>query len=76
MPLVNKQTSLFDKFFKLVHTLVLKVSSVIKKFIIEMNYLNNEHVLGAFFYGSFLTGYNSKGSDIDLHIVFDNSDIN
>lgn len=50
------------------------ISSVIKKFIIEMNYLNNEHVLGAFFYGSFLTGYNSKGSDIDLHIIFDDSD--
>lgn len=50
------------------------ISSIIKKFIVEMNYLGNEHVLGAFFYGSYLTGYNGKDSDIDLHIIFDNSD--
>ena len=39
-----------------------------------MKYLENKHVLGIFFYGSFLTGYNNKNSDIDLHVIFDDSD--
>ena len=47
--------------------------NIIKKFIDKMGYLNNEHVLGCFFYGSYLTGYNTTNSDIDLHIIFDNS---
>lgn len=47
---------------------------IIQKFIKDMKYLENEHVLGVFFYGSFLTGYNNKNSDIDLHVIFDNSD--
>ncbi len=51
-----------------------KVNNVIKKFIKQMGYLDNEHVLGCFFYGSYLTGYNREGSDIDLHVIFDNSD--
>lgn len=50
------------------------VSLIIQKFITNMNYLENEHVLGIFFYGSFLTGYNNKNSDIDLHVIFDDSD--
>ena len=50
------------------------VNEIILEFINEMQYLENEHVLGCFFYGSFLTGYNNKNSDIDLHIIFDNSD--
>ena len=50
-------------------------SSIIKKFIKKMKYTENKHVLGIFFYGSFLTGYNNKNSDIDLHVIFDNSDI-
>ena len=50
------------------------VSEIISRFIDEMKYLENEHVLGCFFCGSFLTGYNHKNSDIDLQIVFDNSD--
>lgn len=50
------------------------VSLIIKKFIINMKYLENKHVLGIFFYGSFLTGYNNKNSDIDLHVIFDDSD--
>lgn len=50
------------------------VKSIISKFICDMHYLENEHVLGCFFYGSFLTGFNNKNSDIDLHIIFDNSD--
>lgn len=49
------------------------ISSIIQKFITSMNYLENKHVLGVFFYGSFLTGYNNKNSDLDLHIIFDNS---
>ena len=48
------------------------VESIILKFIYEMEYLENKHVLGAFFYGSFLTGFNEKHSDIDLSIIFDN----
>ena len=48
-------------------------NEIIEKFINEMGYLNDEHVLGCFFYGSFLTGYNNPDSDIDLHIIFDNS---
>ena len=52
----------------------LDINKIILDFINDMKYLENEHVLGCFFYGSFLTGYNSKNSDIDLHIIFDNSD--
>lgn len=48
--------------------------SAIYEFINEMGYLTNEHVLGVFFYGSYLTGLNHKNSDIDMHIVFDNAD--
>ena len=48
------------------------VENIILKFIYEMEYLENKHVLGAFFYGSFLTGFNEKHSDIDLSIIFDN----
>lgn len=47
---------------------------IILKFIDKMGYLKNEHVLGCFFYGSFLTGFNNNTSDIDLHIIFDNDD--
>ena len=39
-----------------------------------MGYLNNEHCLGAFVYGSSLTGFNTASSDIDLHIIFDNEE--
>ena len=48
----------------------------ILSFVHEMGYLNNEHVLGLLFYGSYLTGFNNENSDIDLHIVFDNEDPN
>ncbi len=50
------------------------VDKVILKFIDEMGYLRNEYVLGVFFYGSFVTGFNNENSDIDLHVIFDNSD--
>ncbi len=38
-----------------------------------MNYKNNEHCLGVIVYGSSLTVFNTKLSDIDLHVVFDDS---
>lgn len=47
------------------------INEKILTFINDMNYLNNEHVLGVLFYGSFLTGFNTPESDIDLHIIFD-----
>ena len=50
------------------------VSGVIKNFINKMGYVENEHVIGCLFYGSYLTGYNTKTSDIDLHIIFDDTD--
>lgn len=53
-----------------------EVSLIIDKFIKSMEYLENNHVLGVFFYGSFLTGYNNKKSDIDLHVIFDDVDLN
>lgn len=48
------------------------INKTIFHFIEEMNYLENKHVLGAFFYGSYLTGYNEKHSDIDIQVIFDN----
>ncbi len=53
---------------------IINPSNIIVKFIDKMHYLENEHVLGCFFYGSFLTGFNNSSSDIDLHVIFDNSD--
>ena len=50
----------------------MSIEDKISKFIKDMGYLNNEHVLGVFFYGSYLTGLNTDNSDIDLHIIFDN----
>lgn len=50
------------------------ISLIIQNFITNMKYLENKQVLGIFFYGSFLTGYNNKNSDIDLHVIFDDSD--
>ena len=47
----------------------LAVSNFIKK----MNYLENNHVLGIIVYGSYITGYNHKNSDIDMHIIMDDS---
>ena len=50
------------------------VEDTIYNFIKKMGYIENYHVLGIYFYGSYLTGYNHPGSDIDLHVVFDNLD--
>lgn len=47
---------------------------IINNFVKEMNYDKNPHFLGIYFYGSSLTGFSTENSDIDLHIVFDNSD--
>ena len=52
------------------------IDEKILTFINEMGYLNNEHVLGVLFYGSYLTGVNTANSDIDLHIILDNEDPN
>lgn len=52
-----------------------KYLKIIEKFVIEMNYKNNPHFLGVYFYGSALTGFYNKNSDIDIHVVFDDSDI-
>lgn len=51
-----------------------KYQIAVTKFIDEMNYLKNEHILGIIIYGSYTTGYNHKDSDIDMHIIMDNSD--
>lgn len=50
-----------------------KYEIVMERFKQEMGYQENEHVLEAFFYGSYLTGLQHEGSDIDMHIVFDNT---
>lgn len=51
------------------------ISKAISNFINDMCYLDNDHVLGVFFYGSCVTGYNTKKSDIDLHVIFDDSNL-
>ena len=53
----------------------IKIVEIINRFIREMGYLENEHVLGVFFYGSYLSGFYNSSSDIDLHVVFDDSDL-
>lgn len=49
------------------------VHNIIKKFIKEMDYENNEHVLGVYFYGSYQLGCANEKSDIDIHVIFDDS---
>lgn len=48
-----------------------KIYEIINKFIDEMGYKDNEHVLGVFFYGSYQLGCANEDSDIDLHVIFD-----
>lgn len=48
---------------------------IIAKFVNEMNYDKDPHFLGVYFYGSSLTGFANENSDIDLHVVFDNTDL-
>ena len=52
-----------------------KYLDIIDKFIDKMNYKNNVHFLGVYFYGSCLTGFNNSSSDIDLHIIFDDNNL-
>ena len=54
----------------------MSIEEKILRFVNEMDYLNNKHVLGILFYGSYLTGLNTNNSDIDLQIIFDNEDHN
>lgn len=54
----------------------MSIQDKISSFIEEMGYLNNKHVLGILFYGSYFTGLNTANSDIDLHIILDNEDPN
>lgn len=49
------------------------VNEIIQEFIKKNNYIQNEHVLGILFYGSYQYGLNNPNSDIDLHIIFDDS---
>lgn len=48
-----------------------KYEIAVEKFINHMKYLENKHILGIILYGSYLTGYNHKDSDIDIHIITD-----
>jgi len=52
-----------------------KYLKIIDKFVEEMKYKDNEHFIGVFFYGSKMTGFDNETSDIDLHVVFDDSDL-
>lgn len=52
-----------------------EVVKSIEKFIEKMGYKNNEHVLGVYLYGSQISGYAHKKSDIDINVVFDNFDL-
>lgn len=38
-----------------------------------MGYRENSHILGILFYGSYLYGLDNENSDIDLHIIYDDS---
>ena len=51
-----------------------KYIDIIYKFADEMKYKHNKHFLGIYFYGSSYTGFNNDYSDVDIHVVFDNSD--
>ena len=53
-----------------------KKLEIINTFLDNMGYRNNNHYLGTYFYGSSLTGFNNEFSDIDLHVIFDDSDLN
>lgn len=50
-----------------------KFLNIIEKFIEKMGYRENSTYLGVYFYGSSLTGFNKVDSDIDLHVIFDES---
>ena len=47
------------------------VHETIQEFIKKNKYLQDEHVLGILFYGSYKYRLNNQNSDIDLHIIYD-----
>ena len=47
------------------------ISKAISNFINDMCYLDNDHVLGVFFYGSCVTGYTEKTWGNALYATFD-----
>ena len=49
------------------------VYETIQEFLEKNQYLQDKHVLGVLFYGSYKYGLNNKNSDIDLHIIYDDS---
>ena len=70
---INKDANLDD--IEIEHIKIPEATlETVKKFIDKMNYIDDEHFLGAIVYGSSLTGFDTEISDIDLHIIFDNSD--
>lgn len=72
---LNKDANLDD--IEIEHTQIPDTTlNAITKFIEEMGYINDEHFLGAIVYGSSLTGFDTEISDIDLHIIYDNSNPN
>lgn len=50
-----------------------RMLEAVYKFIKESGYLENPHVLGFALYGSYTTGYWHSGSDVDMHIIMDNT---
>lgn len=52
----------------------MKVYEIITRFIQENHYTQDENVIGILFYGSSKYGLNNKNSDIDLLIIYDDSD--
>ena len=72
---VNKDANLDD--IEIEHIQIPDTTlNAITKFMEEMGYISDEHFLGAIVYGSSLTGFDTETSDIDLHIIFDNSNPN
>lgn len=51
-----------------------KYLKIIDEFVKTMGYNQNSHFLGIYFYGSSLTGFANDYSDVDLHVVFDDTD--
>lgn len=51
----------------------MSVYETIQDFLKTNHYLQDEHILGVLFYGSYKHGLNNQNSDIDLHIIYDDS---
>ena len=49
------------------------VHKALETFIKKMGYRENPKILGIVFYGSSLTGYSSKDSDVDVHVITTNT---